>query len=126
MVAKAETQEAGKLDSLKMVVAIALLVSGIAQFYYFEGESLLYRVLGLLFFMAVAAAVVYTTVLGQGIWGFARDARTEVRKVIWPTRQETMQTTLMVVIMVLLVGIMLWLMDMVLRWGVLVLTGQGS
>jgi preprotein translocase subunit SecE len=126
MVAKAETQEAGKLDTLKLIVAIVLLIASVGQFYYFEGESLLYRVLGLLAIMGVAAGVVYTTRLGQTIWAFARDARTEVRKVVWPTRQETMQTTLMVVVMVILVGIMLWLMDMFLRWAVLMLTGQGG
>ena len=126
MVAKAETEVTGKLDTFKLVIALALLVGGIVQFYYFEGESLLYRVLGLLAFIAVALGVVYTTRIGQGVWEFARDARTEVRKVVWPTRQETMQTTLMVVVMVILVGIMLWLMDMVLRWAVLLLTGQGS
>jgi len=126
MVAKAETEETGKLDSLKFLIAIALLIGGIWQFYYFEEESQLYRILGILALMAVAMGVMYTTRLGYGLWLFARDARTEVRKVIWPTRQETMQTTLMVVVMVILVGIMLWLIDMVLRWGVLVLTGQGG
>jgi len=126
MVARAETEESGKLDSLKFLVAIALLVGGIVQFYYFEEESQLYRILGLLALLAVAAGVMYTTRMGYGLWMFAREARTEVRKVIWPTRQETMQTTLMVVIMVILVGIMLWLIDMVLRWAVLVLTGQGG
>jgi len=126
MVAKAETEETGKLDSLKFLIAIALLVGGIWQFYYFEEESQLYRILGILAFVALAMGVMYTTRLGYGLWLFARDARTEVRKVIWPTRQETMQTTLMVVVMVILVGIMLWLIDMVLRWGVLVLTGQGG
>jgi preprotein translocase subunit SecE len=126
MVAKAEIEEAGKFDSFKLVIAIALLVAGIGQFYYFEEESQLYRVLALLGIIAVAGGVAYTTQLGHGIWSFARDARTEVRKVIWPTRQETMQTTLMVVIMVILVGIMLWMMDMFLRWAVLIITGQGG
>lgn len=126
MVARTETQDTGKLDTLKLVVAIALLIAAIGQFYYFEGESLLYRVLGLLAIIGVAGVVVYTTRLGQNVWAFARDARTEVRKVVWPTRQETMQTTLMVVVMVILVGIMLWLMDMFLRWAVLMLTGQGG
>ena len=126
MVAKTETEQTGKLDTLKLVVAIALLIAGIAQFYYFEAESLLYRVLGVVGFSLAAIGVVYTTVLGQNIWGFARDARTEVRKVVWPTRQETVQTTLLVIGMVIIVGIMLWLIDMFLRWGVLVLTGQGG
>jgi preprotein translocase subunit SecE len=126
MVARTETQETGRLDTFKLAIAIALLIGGVAQFYYFEGESLLYRVLGLLAFVAVAGGVVLTTRLGQNLWAFARDARTEVRKVIWPTRQETMQTTLMVIVVVILVGIMLWLMDMFLRWAVLMLTGQGG
>jgi preprotein translocase subunit SecE len=126
MVASAEVEQGGKLDSLKYIVAIALLVAGIVQFYYFEDESQLYRVLGLLAFVAVALGVVYTTQKGQSLWLFARDARMEVRKVIWPTRQETMQTTLMVIIMVIIVGIMLWLIDMILRWAVLFLTGQGG
>ncbi|VAW64222.1 Protein translocase subunit SecE [hydrothermal vent metagenome] len=126
MVAKTEAEESGKLDSLKFLVAIALIIGGIWQFYYFAEESQLYRILGLLAIVAIAAGVMYTTQLGYGLWMLARDARTEVRKVIWPSRQETMQTTLMVVIMVLLVGIMLWLIDMVLRWGILMLTGQGG
>jgi len=126
MVAKAETEESGKLDSLKFLIAIALLVGGIWQFYYFAEESQLYRILGLLAMVIMAGVVMYTTRLGYGLWMFARDARTEVRKVIWPTRQETVQTTLMVVVMVILVGIMLWLIDMLLRWGVLFLTGQGG
>ncbi len=126
MVASAEAEESGKLDILKYLVAIAMLVGGIVQFYYFEEESQLYRVLGLLAFVAVALGVLYTTQKGYSLWLFARDARTEVRKVIWPTRQETMQTTLMVVVMVLIVGIMLWLIDMALRWAVLFLTGQGG
>jgi preprotein translocase subunit SecE len=126
MVAKAETEEGSKLDSLKFVVAIALLIAGVVQFYYFEEESQLYRVLALLGFVGFAMAVVYTTRMGQALWLFARDARTELRKVIWPTRQETMQTTLMVIIVVILVGVMLWLIDMVLRWAVLALTGQGG
>ncbi len=126
MVANAEVEQGGKLDSLKFLVAIVMLVGGIVQFYYFKDESQLYRVLGLLAFVAVALGVIYTTQKGQSLWLFARDARMEVRKVIWPTRQETMQTTLMVIVMVIIVGIMLWLIDMVLRWAVLFLTGQGG
>lgn len=126
MVARTETEQTGKLDTLKLVVAIVLLIAGIAQFYYFEAESLLYRVLGVVGLSILAMLVMYTTALGQSIWSFAREARTEVRKVVWPTRQETMQTTLLVIGMVIIVGIMLWLIDMFLRWGVLVLTGQGG
>jgi len=125
MVAKTETEEGSKLDGLKFLVVIALLIGAIWLFYYFEEESLLYRVLGLMAISGVAMAIMYTTQKGYNLWLFARDAKTEVRKVIWPTRQETMQT-LMVVIMVLLVGVMLWAIDAVLRWGVLMITGQGG
>ena len=126
MVARTETEVTSKLDNLKLVIAILLLVAGIAQFYYYESESLLYRVLALLGFVFVALGFVYMTRMGYGIWQFARDARTEVRKVVWPTRQETVQTTLLVIVMVILVGLMLWLMDMFLRWAVFFLTGQGG
>ena len=126
MVARAETEVTSKLDSLKLVIAILLLVAGIGQFYYYEEESLLYRVLALLGIVFVALIFFYMTRMGRGLWEFARDARTEVRKVVWPTRQETVQTTLLVIVMVILVGLMLWLMDMFLRWAVFFLTGQGG
>ena len=74
MVARTETEDTGKLDTLKLVIAIALLVAGIAQFYYFEGESLLYRVLGILGFVALAGGVMYTTRMGQALWAFAVSA----------------------------------------------------
>jgi preprotein translocase subunit SecE len=60
------------------------------------------------------------------LWQFAGDARTEVRKVVWPTRQETMQTTLVVIVMVLILGIILWLFDMMLMGILRFLTGQGG
>ena len=126
MVAKAETETTTWVDTVKLIAAVSLLVASIAQFYYFADELMVYRVLALLALLAIALGVVFTTQIGQVTWGFMRDSRAEVRKVVWPTRQETVQTTLLVIAMVVLVGIMLWLMDMVLRWGVMMLTGQGS
>jgi preprotein translocase subunit SecE len=126
MVAKAETESSNKLDTFKLGLAVVLLLAGIVQFYYFADALLLYRVLGLLVFIALAAGAVFTTQLGQTLWLFMREARAEVRKVVWPTRQETTQTTLLVIVMVVIVGIMLWLIDMFLRWAVFFLTGQGA
>ncbi|HEX5636905.1 MAG TPA: preprotein translocase subunit SecE [Gammaproteobacteria bacterium] len=126
MVAKAETETTNWVDTAKLIASVALLLAGIAQFYYFADELMMFRVLGLLALVAVALGVVFTTQLGQGVWSFLRDSRNEVRKVVWPTRQETVQTTLLVIAMVVLVGIMLWLMDIFLRWAVMLLTGQGS
>ena len=126
MVAKAEIETTTWFDTAKLIVSVSLLVAGIGQFYYFADELMVYRVLGLLALVAVALGVTVTTQLGQTTWAFMRESKAEVRKVVWPTRQETVQTTLLVIAMVVLVGIMLWLMDMFLRWAVMILTGQGS
>ncbi len=114
------------LDSIKLLVALAIVIGGIAGFYYFAEHSLLYRVLGLLALAVVALLVVFSTAQGKRLLGFIGESRTEVRKVIWPSKQETTQTTLIVVVVVFIVGIILWLLDMFLFWGVRLLTGQGG
>jgi len=124
MVAKTEVEVTNKLDTFKLLLAIIILLAGIAGFYHYEAEALLYRVLGLLAFVLVALGMVYTTNLGQSVVGFGREARAEVRKVVWPTRQETVQTTMMVIVAVILIGIFLWLVDMVLVNAVQYLTGR--
>jgi len=116
MSTKAE-QQSSPIDTLKLVVALLLLLLGIAGFYYFaswQGEpvSLLYRVLGLLAIAGVAAYIAFTTASGQRLAGFMQDARTEVRKMVWPTRAETIQTTMIVLVMVVIIAIFLWLIDM--------------
>jgi preprotein translocase subunit SecE len=110
---KAEA-ESSTLDTVKLVVAVVLIVIGIALFYYFEGYSTLLRVLGLLALAGIAAAVALQSLPGRRVWEFAASSRNEVRKVVWPTRQETVQTTLIVFAMVLIIGIILWLFDMML------------
>ncbi len=113
-------------DKIKLLVAVLLVAGGIAGFYYYADQALLYRVLGLLAVMAVAAFVAAQTRLGMSAIGFARAAALEVRKAVWPSRQETIQTTLLVMVMVFLMGLMLWLFDMFLLWAVKMLTGQGG
>jgi preprotein translocase subunit SecE len=125
MSTKAEVGISG-LDPLKLVAAALLVAGGIGGFYYFEGSSLLLRVLGLLAVVAVSLVIVLQTGVGRRVWRFGVDARTEVRKVVWPTRQETMQTTLIVFVMVLLMSFILWLVDMGLMAIVRALTGQGG
>ncbi len=126
MVAKAETEVSNKLDTFKLVLAIAVLLAAIGGFYYYADASLLYRVLGLVGVAIVAIGITLTTSTGQAILSFGRESRAEVRKVVWPTRQETVQTTLMVVVAVILLGIFLWLVDMLLLNAVQMLTGQGG
>ena len=123
MVAKTEQVVSNKLDTFKLLLAIAVLIAGIVGFYYYEAESQLYRVLGVVFAAGVAIAISSTTNLGQNLIGFGREARMEVRKVVWPTRQETVQTTFMVIVAVIIIGIFLWLIDMLLAEAIKLLTG---
>jgi preprotein translocase subunit SecE len=125
MSAKAEVESSG-MDIAKLALSVLLLIMGVYGFYYFEAESTLLRVIGLLVVVGVSAAIAYQTALGQRLWGFVSDSRMEVRKVVWPSRQETIQTTLIVFVMVLIMGIMLWLFDMLLMSIVRALTGQGG
>jgi len=123
MAAQAEPS-ASAFDTAKLVLAVGVIIAGIVGFYYFSAHALLYRVLGMLGVAGVAIALIYNTAMGGSIWEFLKESRMEVRKVIWPTRQETVQATLVVVALVFLVGLILWLLDMFLFWGISSMTGQ--
>ena len=118
MAATKADSKGSPLDTVKLVAAILLLLLGIAVFYYFEDQAVLYRVLGMLALIIAGVVVFLTSTQGHTLKGFMKTSRTEMRKVVWPTRKETLQTTLVVIIMVLLVGIFLWLLDMFLGWAV--------
>ena len=126
MVAKTEAEGTSTADTIKLLIAVAILVAGVYGFYHFEAEAFIYRVLGLVAFALVAVGIVYTTQTGKRLVGFGRDSRNEVRKVVWPTRQETVQTTLMVLVAVILIGIFLWIVDLILLEAVQFLTGRGG
>jgi preprotein translocase subunit SecE len=126
MKAQAEAPTA-VFDVVKQVFSVVFVVAGIAAFYYFsEAVPLLYRVLGLLVVVLAVLGLMMTTDIGKSVWLFVLDAKQEVRKVVWPTREETMRTTLLVFAMVTVVALILWLLDMFLFWGVRFLTGQGG
>ena len=110
------------LDVLKYVLSLVLISAGVVAFYYFSDYSQLYRVLGMVAVVIAALAIMMTTEVGRHSWVFAHEARMEVRKVVWPSRSETMQTTLMVFAMVIIVGLILWLLDMFLFWAITSLT----
>jgi preprotein translocase subunit SecE len=118
--------QASGLDTVKLAIALLLLVGGIVAFYWFDDQSLLLRVLSLLAVAGISVAVASQTAKGRSIWGFMGDTRTEVRKVVWPTRAETVQTTMVVMFMVVILGIILWMLDMFLFWAIRILTGQGG
>jgi preprotein translocase subunit SecE len=115
-----------KFDTLKLAVALLITIAAVVGFYFFADQPLVIRLAGLLACVAVAVAVVWQTEKGRNALLFFQGAQIEVRKVVWPTRQETLQTTLIVIIVVIIVAIILWLLDMFLGWSVRSLMGQGG
>lgn len=113
-------------DTIKLLLALVVLGIGIVGFYYFSEQPLLYRVLGILAAVAVAVGIAAMTVKGRGLIAFLGLSRSEVRKMVWPTRAETMQTTLMVFILVVILAIFLWFVDMLLGAGVKALLSVGG
>jgi len=101
---------------LKWIVVVALAISAAFAFNYYDQYPLLYRVLALLAVYAVALALALTTAQGNAFWNLLREAQNEVRRVVWPTRQEATQTTLIVVVFVLLMAVILWALDSGLGW----------
>jgi len=120
-----ETQASG-LDTVKLAVALTLLGGAVVAFYWYADQSLLMRVLGLIGVAVVSILIASQTALGRSTWIFFGSTRTEVRKVVWPTRAETTQTALAVLFVVVLMGVVLWLLDMFLLWAIRLLTGQGG
>jgi preprotein translocase subunit SecE len=116
----------GLLDTVKLALAAAVLIGGIVAYYYFEDESLLLRVAGVLVGFAVGAVIAFQSAQGQALWIFIQGSRTEIRKVVWPTRQETLQTTLTVMVFALFMGVFFWILDLFLLWGTRLVTGQGG
>ena len=93
-----------------------MVAAGVVGNSYYGEESLLYRVLALLALAAVAGWVASTTERGNAFWQLVKGSRTEIRKVVWPTRQETTQTTLIVVVFVFIMALILWGIDSLLGW----------
>ena len=81
---------------------------------------------GILAAIVIAVLITLKTEKGSQLWSFVQDAQIEVRKVVWPTREETLQTTMIVILMVVVIAIFLWLLDMFLGWSIGQLLGRGS
>ncbi len=112
-----------KLDSLKWIVVAAIVGAGVYGNSYFAAESMLYRVIGLLVLACVAGWIAAQTSKGSAFVSLCMDARTEIRKVVWPTRTETTHTTMIVVVAVIIVAIILWGLDSFLSWLISLIIG---
>jgi preprotein translocase subunit SecE len=124
MAFKTDTQENMSFDWLKWLVAAVLLLAGLAANYYYSYQPWPLRLLGWIVLLGIIAAIVLQTLQGKQFIAFARESRMELRKVFWPTRQETVQTTLFVAAMVIVLALILWGIDSVLMWLIGWLTGQ--
>jgi preprotein translocase subunit SecE len=124
---KSEIDESkGSLDTVKLFVAVAVLLGSIVAYYALPHLHAVVRILMVLVGVGVAGFIVYKTALGESWFRYIIHTKKEVRQVVWPTRKETAQTTLIVVVAVVIVGIFLWLIDMFFLWAVKLLTGQGG
>jgi preprotein translocase subunit SecE len=114
---------ASRFDSVKWVVVAILVGVAVVGNSYFADQSLLYRVLGIVALGAVAGLIALQTAKGDAFWTLVKGSRTEIRKVVWPTRQETVQTTLIVLAFVVVVALFLWGLDSLLGWLVSLVIG---
>jgi preprotein translocase subunit SecE len=114
------------LDNVWITLSIAVLLGAMWGFYYFEGQyDTALRVLGLLGAIGVAGGLLYLSHTGKTMLAYVIGSRVELRKVVWPSRQESVQTTLMIAVVVLIMSLVLWGLDSALLWGVKALTGRG-
>ena len=126
MSAKTE-QSVSLFDSAKLLLAGILVVGGLFAYYYYgDRYSQVYRVAGILVAAILALILAMTTDPGRQFWRFAQSSRIELRKVIWPTRQEALQTTLAVIVFVIVMGVFFWVLDLFLLWVTQTLTGRGT
>ncbi len=114
------------VDTAKLTFAIVVVLAGLVGYYYFAETSALLRALAVIVALAVAAAVTFTSVQGRMLWKFIQGARIELNKVVWPTREETIQTTLVVLVVAMFGGVFFWALDFFLLWITTRITGQGG
>ena len=120
-----ETNIEAKSNNMYLIFSIGVLLFGMFLFYYFDDIRLFYRVLGMLAILVLSGFIGYQSDFGKLVYTYITDSKVELKKVTWPTKQETTQTTLGVIFIVIIVGILLWLFDMLLGWAIGTLYGVG-
>jgi len=113
-------------DKIKLLAAALMVIAGIAGFYYFTESAAVIRLASVLGGVIAAIAILWYTQLGQTFFAFSQDSVAEARKVVWPTRKETMQTTGIVFVFVVVMALFLWFIDAGLLWAVKLLMGRSD
>ncbi|MDD2933657.1 MAG: preprotein translocase subunit SecE [Methylotenera sp.] len=114
------------VNKIKLLVAFLLLIAGIAGFYLLADKPTVVRILAVLGGLGAAIAVLWTTPIGQQSLGFIGESVVEARKVVWPTRKETIQTTLVVFVLVVVMAAFLAVVDIGFAFMVQWLMGRGA
>jgi len=112
------TQGNETLDTAKLVLAFAAAAGGIVAYYWFGAQPLWQRALMVVGGAALGVVLALATQPGRDLWGFVQGSQVEIKKMVWPTRQETFQTTLVLVIFVIVLAVLMLGIDWVLSWGV--------
>jgi preprotein translocase subunit SecE len=117
---------AGGADKVKLAAAIVVVFAGLGAFYGLGQLSVAIRWLIVVAAIVVAFAIAALSTYGRAFWQFVLDSRIELRKIVWPNRQETGMTTLVVFVFVVLSGAFFWLLDLMLSWATRALSGHGG
>ena len=121
-----KTQDAGTADKVKLALAILIVIAGVTGYFLLPLEYGWMRWGAVVASLVLGAVVLWFSWYGRQFMQFVDLARAELRKVVWPTRQETLQTTLVVFGFVIIAGIFFWLLDLALAWATKALTGTGG
>ena len=114
------------MDKIRLVLAMLLVAAGVAGFYLLGDKPAVLRLLSILAGLGAGVAVMWTTEMGRDALTFIKEAGVEARKVVWPSRKETIQTTGAVFALVLVMGIILWVVDFTLLWFIKMILGRGA
>jgi preprotein translocase subunit SecE len=114
------------VDAAKLVAAVAILAGGIAGFYLLAELPIWLRWIIVLATLVAAALVGLQSQQGRAFWAFVQSSRIELRKVVWPNRQETIQVTIVVFAMVIVLGLFFWGLDSLLGFLTRWLTARGG
>ena len=113
-------------DKIKLLVALLLIAAGVIGFYALQDGAAVLRLLSVLLGVLLATGVFWTTASGKVFFGFTRDSVAEAKRVVWPTRKETMQTTGVVILFAVVMALFLWAVDASLLLVVNKLMGRGE
>ena len=119
MNAKVEQAGNSATDVAKLALALIVIAAGVVAYYWFNDLATWQRLFILLGGLILGGAIGFFTRAGQSLRVFLSESQFELRKVVWPTRQETMQTTLVIIVVVIILSLLLGLIDLFLKWAIL-------